>query len=314
MRRTAASIAGLALVLAGAVAAVTGGAVALVRRPHGASTDAGVRPSSPDAFDGSTESALTASAARLFDEAAPEAAAAVVGSLALQLGPRGGTDPGLRVSLDRVWSACKANPSGCETATRDFVARTVRTLRTRGEPAARDAVVAVLRPRAYLDRIGAFSGSTGAVIDPFVDDLSIVYMVDLQDSVRSLAATELDGLAIDRRQLPALAFTNLRPRLGRLADALASADSGSFNVLRSGNPLESSRLLMADEWDALASKAGRPIVVAAPASDVVLVAIGPTREQLATMRDTARGLFAAASRPVSPRLFRWTARTWAVVR
>src|ERR1019366_2303241 len=98
-------------------------------------------------------------------------------------------------------SACKANPSGCEAAPRDFVARTVRPLRTRGEPAARDAVVAVLRPRAYLDRIGAFSGSTGAVIDPFVDDLSIVYMVDLQDSVRSLAATELDGLAIDRRQL-----------------------------------------------------------------------------------------------------------------
>jgi uncharacterized protein YtpQ (UPF0354 family) len=263
-------------------------------------------------FDGTSESALTESAARLFDDEAPEATAAVVGRLTIQLAPRGGDKSDLRVSLERVWGVCQANPEACESATRDFVTKSVRSLRMRGQPATREQVVAIVRPRAYVDRVGGPS-APNTLLDPFVDDLYVLYVVDLPGSLRSLAASELDGLEIDRRQLPAVVTQNLTTRLGHLADALGSAEPGGFNVLRSGNVFESSRLLMGSEWAALASKVGKSVVVGAPSGDVLLVAIGPTSGQIATMRDTVSKMFAGAPRPVSPRLFQWSAKGWLVV-
>lgn len=263
-------------------------------------------------FDGSNESALTESAARLFDDEAPEATAAVVGRLTIQLAPRGSDKNDLRVSLERIWGVCQANPDGCESATRDFVTKSVRTLRMRGQPATRDQVVAIVRPRAYVDRVGGPS-APNTLIDPFVDDLYVLYMVDLPGSLRSLAASELDALEVDRRQLPAVVTRNLTTRLGHLADALGSAEPGGFNVLRSGNVFESSRLLIGSEWAALASKVGKPVLVGAPSGDVLLVAIGPTAAQIATMRDTVGTMFASAPRPVSARLFQWSAKGWVVV-
>jgi uncharacterized protein YtpQ (UPF0354 family) len=264
------------------------------------------------AFDGTTASALTESAARLFDDEAPEAAAAVVGPLTLQLSARGSDKTDLRISLDRIWAACQANPDGCEAATRDFVTKSVRTLRMRTQPAARDQIVAIVRPRAYVDRVGG-PAAPNTLIAPLFDDLFVLYMVDLPGSLRSLATTELDALGLDRGQLPALAVQNLATRLGHLSDALGDAAPGGFNVLRSGNVFESSRLLVGDEWAALAAKVGKPVIVGAPSGDVLLVAIGPTRDQLASMRETVGKMFAAAQRPVSPRLFRWATNKWAVV-
>jgi hypothetical protein len=264
------------------------------------------------AFDGTTAAALTESAARLFDDEAPEAAAAVIGPLTLQLSARGSDKNDLRISLERIWAVCQSNPDGCEAATRDFVTKSVRTLRMRSQPAARDQIVAIVRPRAYVDRVGGPS-APNTLIAPLFDDLFVLYMVDLPGSLRSLATTELDALAIDRGQLPALAVQNLTTRLGHLSDALANAAPGAFNVLRSGNVFESSRLLVGDEWAALATKAGKPVIVGAPSGDVLLVAIGPTGDQLASMRDTVGQMFATAQRPVSPRLYRWATTKWAVV-
>jgi uncharacterized protein YtpQ (UPF0354 family) len=316
-RRAGFARAGLGLVLAATLAA---GLSACRPRAADASADAGLgAPAASEAssnatpgFDASSEAKFTQSAARLFDDEAPEAAAAVVGTLAIQLSPRGTDEHDLRISLDRVWAACQANAPGCETAARDFVKKSVRTLRMNGKPATRDDIVAVLRSRTYVDAVGGPS-TTQAIIEPFAGDLFVVFMVDLPDSMRSLTPNELAGIVPDPRSLPAIAVANLASRLGHLTDALASATPGSFDVLQSHNVFESSRLLMGDEWAALSSKVKAPIVVAAPSGDVLLVAIGPSDAQLATMRDTAQKAFSAAGRPVSPALFRWAKTAWAVV-
>jgi len=264
------------------------------------------------AFDGSNQDALTRSAARIFDDEAPEISAAVVGSLTIQVSARGTDTHDLRVSLDRIWVVCQGNPSGCEAATRDFVTKSVRTLRTRGAPATREQVVAVLRPRAYVDRVGGPS-APDTLVQPLVDDLFVVYMVDLPDSMRSLAPGELGALGLDRGSLPPVALANLGRRLGHLADALGAGKPGDMTILRSGNVFESSRLLMGDDWATLSARIGKPVYAAVPSGDVLLVAIGPSPDQLARMRDTARAMFSGAPRPVSARVFRWDAQAWVVV-
>jgi hypothetical protein len=288
---------------------------------HGAAGDgdgggaADGAPAATHDFDGTSEQAFTQAVAQLFDQEAPELNAAVVGLLAVQLVPRAG-DPqsqASRVTLDRVWNACKTDTSTCEPSAREFVKKSVRSMRMNARPATRENIVAILRSRAYVDSVGG-PATTTAIIDPFVGDLYVVYMVELPDSLRSLSPTEIDGIVQDRRALPQVATVNLAANLGRLSDVLAKPAPGSFDVLQSHNALESSRLLLGDEWAVLQKKVGNAsIVVAAPGGDTVLVGIGPTHEQLAEMRDTARKMFSAARRPVSPSLFRWSKTTWTVV-
>ncbi|HEX3771022.1 MAG TPA: hypothetical protein VHV30_09170 [Polyangiaceae bacterium] len=274
-------------------------------------------PSAPQgtaAFDATDDQAFTQRVAQLFDDEAPDLSAAVVGPLAIQLVPRSGADKqGVRVSLQRVSTECKAAPATCEPATRDFVKKSVRSLRMNGKPATRDDIVAVLRSKAYVDKVGG-AATTQAIIDPFLGDLYVVYMVDLPDSIRSLTPAEMDPIVPDRRALPQVAEVNLAKRLGHLTDAMTSTATGSFAVLQSHNVFESSRILMGDEWAVLQKRVGSAaIVVAAPAVDVMLVGIGPTASQLAEMHDTAKKMYAAASRPLSPDLFRWSATTWTIL-
>jgi hypothetical protein len=265
-------------------------------------------------FDATDDQAFTQAVAQLFDDEAPDLSAAVVGALAIQLVPRSGADKqGVRVSLQRVSTECKAAPATCEPATRDFVKKSVRSLRMNGKPAARDDIVAVLRSKAYVDKVGG-PATTQAIIDPFLGDLYVVYMVDLPDSMRSLTPAEMEPIVGDRRALPQVAEVNLAKRLGHVADAMTGTTPGTFAVLQSHNVFESSRILMGDEWAVLQKRAGAAaIVVAAPAVDAMLVGIGPTPSQLAEMHDTAKKMYAAASRPLSPNLFRWSSTTWTVL-
>jgi hypothetical protein len=278
-------------------------------------TVAGPSPSARP-FDGTDEQAFTQSVAQFFDDEAPEMNATVVGPLAVQLVPRYvtvGADAGPRVALDRIWSGCKADPSTCEAGARDFVKKSVQSLRMKNAPAKRENIVAVLRSRAYVDSVGG-PDTTRGIIQPFVGDLYVVYMVDLPGTMRSLTRNEIDGIAPDPRALPQIAAVNLAPKLGHLTDVIAKPAAGTFNVLQSHNVYESSRLLIGDEWAVLQKRVGNAsIVVAAPAGDTLLVAIGPTPDQITAMRDTAKKMFAGANRPVSPDLFRWSQTTWTVV-
>jgi hypothetical protein len=299
-----------ALVLAVALA------LAACKAPSAASAPAATPTSgrAPDPartpFDGSSESALTDSAARLFRET-PSVSARVLEPLTLQLDVKSTGTHDLRISLDRIWRICQADPAGCEGATRDFVIKVIHTVATPEPPAERDQIVAVLRPRAYFDSVGG-PAAARAMLDPFVDDLYVVYVIDMPESTRSVGQKDLDALKLTQADLPALARANLGKRLGHVRE-MSSAKAGDIAVLQAGGFFESSRLLLTEDWAALASKLGQPIVVAVPSGDVVIVLVGPTPDALEKLRGVVTRAYGDAQRPVSQRLFRWDAGTWTVV-
>jgi uncharacterized protein YtpQ (UPF0354 family) len=277
------------------------------------SADATTAAHSTQPIDVSSESAMTESAARLFRAESSRISARVVEPLTLALVVTGREKRDLRISLDRVWAGCQTSPPGCETDLRDFVSKAARTVTAEPSPAAREQVVAVLRPRAYVDTIGGPSTSL-AMIEPFVDDLYAIYVVDGPDSTRSLKPSDLESLKLTRDQVAPLAKTNLRQRLGDAAAAIGEAKAGDVVVVQSGDAFfQSSRLLLTDEWAALSAKVGQPVVVAVPANDALIVAIGPNPRQIAKLSEGVVKLFGSASRPVSRRLFQWSAGGWTLM-
>jgi hypothetical protein len=71
-------------------------------------------------------------------------------------------------------------------------------------------------------------------------------------------------------------------------------------------------MLLTYVWAFLSMMVGQ-LVVAAPAPDVLLVAIDPDRAHLEKLRASVRAMYGKAERPVSQDLFRWTAGRWVVV-
>jgi uncharacterized protein YtpQ (UPF0354 family) len=266
-----------------------------------------------ESFDASTESALTESAARLFRKQSPRIAVQVIGPLTLKLDVQGTDKHDLQVSLDRMWAVCQSDPGGCEGAMNDFVAKVVHTFAAPEEPATRDRVVAVVRPRAWFEAMGNVSDKERPMSDPLVDDLYVAYVVDLPEAVRSLNQKDLDGLQLPQAELPSLARANLTTRLGHVLDSLRTAGPGAVAVLDAGNYFESSRLLLADDWTALSSRQAQPIVVSVPASDVMIVAMGPGPAEMKKQRELTQAIYEKAQRPVSRRLFQWNAGSWAAL-
>lgn len=280
-------------------------------RPAPSPTAAAVEvPAAPaPLFDATTPASLTQSVARLFTEASPTLKVQVLEPLTLHIDASEAGKHDLRVALDRVWAACQNDASHCERDARSFVSKAVATIETPDANATREQVVAVLRPRAYFDSVGGTSAA-GAVVEPFVGDLFVTYVVDLPQSVRSLGPGDMTTLGLTRAELPAIARANLSARLGGSPPELARSRAGDVNVIAAGNYFESSRLLLIEDWTALASKLGKPIFVAIPANDVLVIAIAPAADQLAKLRGGIQGLYQSSDRPISPQIYRWDAGRW----
>jgi hypothetical protein len=237
----------------------------------------------------------------------------VLEPLTLRVDVTGSDKSDLRVSLVRIWMGCQSKPAACEVNLRDFVSKNVKILTTPEPPVSREQVVAVLRPRAYVDVIGGPSTSM-VMLEPFVDDLYVIYMVDLPDATRALRPADLDALKLTRGQLAPLARANLLQRVGDPGAAIGEAKPGVTVVTQMGDAFfQSSRLLLTDGWAALSAKLAQPIVVAVPANDAMFVDIGPSPADIEKLGKAVTKIFGSAERPVSPRLFRWNAGRWEVV-
>jgi uncharacterized protein YtpQ (UPF0354 family) len=263
----------------------------------------------PPPFDATTQASFTQSVARLFGEASPAFKVQVVEPLTLHVDATDTDKHNLRVALDRMWAGCQSDPDHCERDTRSFVRKAVTTIETPDAKATREQVVAVLRPRSYFDAVGG-PAAAGTLVEPFVGDLFVTYVVDLPEAIRSLKADDMTALGLTRAELPAVARTNLSARLGGSPPQLGTSKAGDLSVIAGGNYFESSRLLLTEDWTALSAKLGKPIFVAIPANDVIVIAIAPPADQLTKLRGAIQGLYQSSDRPISPQVYRWDAGRW----
>jgi uncharacterized protein YtpQ (UPF0354 family) len=239
---------------------------------------------------------------------APDLRIRVTGALTLEVdaAPRD-PDPE-QVSLQRLWTICRDDPASCEPEVDHFLAVIARIASTTPQLPERAQILPELRPRAYVDAMGALA--TDVVVQPFVDDLVVLYVVDSLDSTRALTTADLRALRLSAAEVAAIARENLARRLAPLPFAVDEISAGDPHMVTTGNFYESSRLLLDADWEVLASRAPAPMVVGVPENDFIVFVAGIDGEQLANVRAAVREGYDEAARPVSPHLYRWDAGRW----
>jgi len=238
--------------------------------------------------------------ARRVRAAAPDAEVHVVGELALEIasGPDGG-----KIYLENAYRMYR----GLAPAEREeMIERFVRSFAdaTRGFEPTREAIIPIVKDRAWLDEIEASMCAQGGespakVFEPLNDDLAVVYAIDTPHNIAYLSPGMLEPLGVERAELRALAVRNLR---GLLPGIEVQRGEKLGMVVADGN-YEASLLLFDDLWAREGERLRGAMVVAVPARDLLLFADGADADAVAQLQDLATRMRAEATYALTDRLF-----------
>lgn len=223
----------------------------------------------------------------------------------------------LQANLDRIYDFCTRAAAECEDAAEQYVATVVEHLEMRKQDEAIEpsTVRVVVRSREYVEatRKQLPRSAPRILARPLVGELMAVAVVDLPRSIRLFTAADAKALKLTENEVFELGLKNLRADLKRLDEHPQPAAAQSFAFL-DDSPYESSRLALHAEWKPMAEKLGGNLIVAVPASDVVLYARGDSAMAADVLHETAKKVADEADRPLSLSVFRWTKRGWEVIR
>lgn len=166
----------------------------------------------PGRDGGLAPAAFTEEMARRVRAAAPEVRVHVPGELELEIAS--GADGGGRVFLSNAYRMYRGLPAA---EREEMMARFVRSFAdaTRGFEPTRDAIIPIVKDRAWLAEVEAAVRAQGGesqdkVFEPLNDALAVVYAIDTPNNIAYLSPGMLDSLGVDRAGLRALAVRNLR--------------------------------------------------------------------------------------------------------
>ncbi|MBZ8142613.1 hypothetical protein CLD22_22270 [Rubrivivax gelatinosus] len=222
-----------------------------------------------------------------------------------------------QVNLDRIHAFCQRNTEGCAERLQAFLRDIVVSMGDAQARPSADALRIVLRSAAYVAnaRASIAGGSVPGRLDarPFLGDLMAVPVLDGERSVRLLGSQQRDELGLSEDQAFAHGLENLHTRLVPLAVEAQPVTPGRLGVL--GNDFyQPSRLLLHDGWAQLAEAQGGVLVVAVPATDLLLYSADDSPAGLGALRALVADALARAPNPLSPALLRWRPDGWEPVR
>jgi len=174
----------------------------------------------------------------------------------------------------------------------------------RHQQAARARLRAVLRDQSFFEHLPE-SQRAETLSEPFSGRMLILYLVDDRGAARGARASDLAEAGVTREALRAVVEWNL----AKLLAEPVSCTSHAITEPAHHQYYESSRLLLDQQWAALAARVGT-VVVAAPSNDALFVACNPTPDIVSRLAVAVQNAYPKAPRPVSPSLLTWTNEGW----
>jgi hypothetical protein len=256
------------------------------------------------------EAGFTAYVAQRLRKAVGDAPVSVREPLTLSVGP-------LQANLDRVFRFCRSGAEGCAAEVDRYVAVVAATLaeRSTSAPRVEKASLRVVLREAGAVKVaqGTFGpGSPALQRRPFAGSLVELVVVDTPQTVRYVDERALAELKITRDELFALARGNTGAGLRPLGEVARPVQHGQLGTI-TGSVYEVSRIALHDEWAPLARAQGGTLLVALPATDLVLYASERTPLAVDALRTIARQILGDASHPLSDMVLEWTPEGWVVV-
>lgn len=232
------------------------------------------------------------------------------GRLSLQLSSVAG-EYLLTAYLDRIWGACQRAQEQCSGFIDEYVSGVLSLITERTRPPESASLRLVVRPTAYLSSVERDLKAEPLITYPFVGDLSIALVIDSPRSLTMAQRKDLEKLKLSETEAFDIGKANLKSELQPLAAVLKTIQGKSIGYLEE-NAYEPSRLIFHDEWAEYARQIGGSLIVAVPATNILIYGSGATAEAVDALRGLALNVGRKSQRPLSPLVFRWTERGWQV--
>ena len=222
---------------------------------------------------------------------------------------------GLQANLDRIFAFCNRNTAGCASEVANYVKGVAQVYQDRSAPPSKTAVRVVVRTKAYLAATEATMPKEGPKLQPrpLAGDLVMLPALDEPRMIRMLDERDNAALGLSADEVFKLGLDNLRKQLKPLMSVAKVAQADQIGQL-SGDAYHSSRLALFESWSPLAKVHGGKLIVAVPATDMVLYVGDDSPKAIDALRTLAKTAAARAPAPLSSELLRWTPQRWEAVR
>jgi hypothetical protein len=215
-----------------------------------------------------------------------------------------GSDASWVSDLDDLWILCRDENVQCE-AQIDRYARAVAPAQGAWK---REQILATIRDSRTLADDAKTAGRT-ILHRPLAGDLSVVYAIDLPESVALVTPRTAHELKLTDDELHQLALRNLEERVVSMPHEPIAPGSSVF-VLHAGDAYDAGRLALPSRWAALAKEVAGDLLVAAPARDWVVFTGSARPADVATLRAVARRLRERLDHPLTDTILRWKSSRW----
>lgn len=249
--------------------------------------------------------AFTKFMAKLIQDALPDAKVNIAGRLRLDVETQQGAHT---TDLHNIYASCQRDPDDCQENVSVFVADSVYVYKTPDATPTRAALRIVVRPSAYLAAIFANSQLHKPIAAPLVGDYWLIAVIDRPTSIAVLEERDLPKLALTSKAALALAVENTREALQQsLEQELAK---GACRGILGGDLYTASTVAFPDLWTVWTRRCHRPLLIAIPASDVVIYGDQTAPDSPRALAQVADGIMAQESKPFSDAIFRWSPKGW----
>lgn len=241
-----------------------------------------------------------------FRSALPDEHVVLAGPQRLTIG-----NTGAAVNLARLWQACHANPASCDAQAELFVAGMVKSFKEMNKPPERKQVRLALRSAAAANGLLASSRGTGLnlQVQPFMDGLVSVVVIDSPSSLRWASSHDLDALQLDAAALRELARGNTHADMQPLLSIAPPAPKGKIGAIDGVDAYTASRLLFPADWAPLAKAQDGVLIVAVPRSTTLLYVGDDGATSIQALRTLAHDQ-AQGRDAIGDMLLRWTPEGW----
>jgi len=229
-------------------------------------------------------------------------------------GPLTLTVGGMQANLGRIFNYCsRSAKAGCAREISTYVSSIAQLRKDGSAPPSKHAIRVLVRTRTYVTASQAALSKEALQPRELAGDLVMLPAVDMPRTVRLLSEKDNQALGLSADEVFKLGLANLRTHLKPLMEVAKVARSGQIGFL-DGDVYHSSRLALHESWSPLAKAHGGKLIVAAPATDVVLYSGDDAPVAINALRLVVTNFWARAPNQLSTELFRWTPKGWELVR
>ena len=218
----------------------------------------------------------------------------------------------VEANLVPLHSHCVAMQGRCFEAAEKMLQAAFQVFAEATRPIERDMLRPVLRARAYVESLNELHrrrGMPSLIAKPYVGELWVVLAIKGTALIRMATSDTLQQLGLAEPAAFELALQNIRDTKAPVLERAQPLRGTRFNIIAEDG-YEASRLLMHDEWSAVARSRAGDLIVSVPASDAVIFGAVRDREDIQALREIVASQARRTLVPISPQIFRWRPDGW----